>query len=68
MLEFRKQKTIFRTRDANSAINMKNLFFSLFILLLFQGYSQKIRIKVLNEKDTTVHLIRYYGEKHQIQL
>ena len=26
MLEFRKQKTIFRTRDANSAINMKNLF------------------------------------------
>jgi hypothetical protein len=42
---------------------MKNLFFSLFILLLFQGYSQKIRIKVLNEKDTTVYLIRYYGEK-----
>ena len=42
---------------------MKNLFFSLFILLLFQGFSQKIRIKVLNEKDTTVYLIRYYGEK-----
>ena len=42
---------------------MKNLFLSLFILCLFQGFSQKIRIKVLNQKDTTVNLIRYYGEK-----
>ena len=42
---------------------MKNIFVSLFILFLFQGFSQKISIKVLNEKDTTVHLIRYYGEK-----
>jgi thiol-disulfide isomerase/thioredoxin len=42
---------------------MKNLFLSLFILSLFQGFSQKIRIKVLNQKDTTVNLIRYYGEK-----
>ena len=42
---------------------MKNLFLSLFLLSLFQGFSQKIRIKVLNQKDTTVHLIRYYGEK-----
>ena len=42
---------------------MKNLFLSLFILFLFQGFSQKIRIKVLNQKDTTVNLIRYYGEK-----
>ena len=42
---------------------MKNLFLSLFLLSLFQGFSQKIKIKVLNQKDTTVHLIRYYGEK-----
>lgn len=26
MLEFRKQKTAFKTRDANSAINIMNLF------------------------------------------
>lgn len=42
---------------------MKNIFLIFLIFLSSQFFSQKIRIKVLNQKDTTVHLIRYYGEK-----
>ena len=42
---------------------MKNIFFICLILFSSQLLSQKIKIKVLNIKDTTVHLIRYYGDK-----
>ena len=35
----------------------------LFICLVNLANAQKIRIKVLGQKDTTVHLIKYYGQK-----
>ena len=42
-----------------------NRFFSLFvaIVLLTQiSFAQKIKIKVLGQRDTTVHLIKYFGK------
>jgi len=42
-----------------------NRFFSLFvaIVLLSQiSFAQKIKIKVLGQRDTTVHLIKYFGK------
>jgi hypothetical protein len=35
-----------------------------FVLVLFTQvtFSQKIRIKVTGQKDTTVHLIKYFGK------
>ena len=41
---------------------MKQLIVFAFIALSFTGYSQKIKIKVPGEKDTTVFLIKYYGK------
>ena len=37
----------------------------LFLSFLVAGlsYSQKLRFKVLGQKDTTVHLVKYYGDK-----
>tara|TARA_Y100001978_G_scaffold68958_1_gene62013 strand:- start:900 stop:2453 length:1554 start_codon:yes stop_codon:yes gene_type:complete len=37
------------------------LFIALF--LVFSGYSQKISFKINNLKDTTVNLVKYFGEK-----
>lgn len=41
---------------------MKKLIVFAFIALSFTTYSQKIKIKVADEKDTTVFLIKYYGK------
>lgn len=41
---------------------MKQLIVLAFIALSLTGYSQKIKIKVTGEKDTTVFLIKYYGK------
>ena len=42
---------------------MKKIFFALLVLTGMNLSAQKIRIKVLGQKDTTVHLIKYYGQK-----
>ena len=39
-----------------------DLVFILFTLLSLAGFSQKIKIKVSGEKDTTVFLVKYYGK------
>ena len=41
---------------------MKKVVFILFTLLSLAGFSQKIKIKVSGEKDTTVFLVKYYGK------
>ncbi len=41
---------------------MKQLIVLAFIALSLTGYSQKIKLKVAGEKDTTVFLIKYYGK------
>lgn len=41
---------------------MKQLIVLAFIALSLTGYSQKIKLKVTDEKDTTVFLIKYYGK------
>ena len=41
---------------------MKKVVFILFTLLSLAGFSQKIKIKVFGEKDTTVFLVKYYGK------
>jgi thiol-disulfide isomerase/thioredoxin len=42
---------------------MKKIFFGLMILAGMNVTAQKIRVKVIGQKDTTVHLIKYYGQK-----
>ena len=42
---------------------MNKLFFALLIFIGFNVSAQKIRIKVIGQKDTTVNLIKYYGSK-----
>jgi thiol-disulfide isomerase/thioredoxin len=42
---------------------MKKIFFGLMILAGMNVTAQKIRVKVVGQKDTTVHLIKYYGQK-----
>ncbi len=41
---------------------MKKIVFILFALVSLAGFSQKIKIKVSGEKDTTVFLVKYYGK------
>ena len=45
-------------------MNMKRiLILTVSLVLLAQvAFSQKIRIKVVGQKDTTVHLIKYFGK------
>ena len=42
---------------------MNKLFFALLFFVGFNLSAQKIRIKVVGQKDTTVNLIKYYGGK-----
>ena len=42
---------------------MRYLFFALMSLVVLQSQAQKIRLKVLDQKDTTVYLIKYFGSK-----
>jgi thiol-disulfide isomerase/thioredoxin len=42
---------------------MNKLFLVLLIFIGFNVSAQKIRIKVIGQKDTTVNLIKYYGSK-----
>jgi peroxiredoxin len=43
---------------------MRNLLFVATILLLgFNGFSQKLKFKVVGLQDTTVHLVKYIGNK-----
>ena len=42
---------------------MKSGFILLFLLISSLTYGQKLRFKVNNQKDTTVHLIKYFGTK-----
>ena len=41
---------------------MRKIVFILFALLSLTGFSQKIKIKLSGEKDTTVFLVKYYGK------
>jgi UDP-glucuronate decarboxylase len=41
---------------------MKKIVFILCTLLSLTGFSQKIKLKVTGEKDTTVFLVKYYGK------
>jgi thiol-disulfide isomerase/thioredoxin len=41
---------------------MKSISVLLFVFVSFLGMSQKIKIKVTGEKDTTVFLVKYYGK------
>ena len=41
---------------------MRKIVFILFALLSLTGFSQKIKLKVSGEKDTTVFLVKYYGK------
>jgi thiol-disulfide isomerase/thioredoxin len=42
---------------------MKASLFISFILLAGLSFGQKLRFKIVGQKDTTVHLVRYYGQK-----
>ncbi len=42
---------------------MKNIVLFLLLCITSSGFSQKIRLKVVGQKDTTVFLTRYYGSK-----
>ncbi|MFM8596317.1 MAG: hypothetical protein ACKOBN_04375, partial [Flavobacteriales bacterium] len=42
---------------------MRYLFFALMSLVVLQSQAQKIRLKVEDQKDTTVFLIKYFGSK-----
>ena len=41
---------------------MKSILFFLALSLSLTGFSQKIKIKINNQKDTTVFLVKYYGK------
>lgn len=41
---------------------MKTFLLSLLLALSFTGFSQKIKFKISNQKDTTVFLVKYYGK------
>lgn len=41
---------------------MRNLILVILCSLSFLGFSQKIKFKVANQKDTTVFLVKYYGK------
>ena len=41
---------------------MRKIVFILFAFISLSGFSQKIKIKVSGEKDTTVFLVKYYGK------
>jgi len=42
---------------------MKNILLLLILCITSSGFSQKIKLKVVGQKDTTVFLTRYYGAK-----
>jgi hypothetical protein len=42
---------------------MKSGFILLFLLISSITYGQKLKFTVKNQKDTTVHLIKYFGTK-----
>jgi thiol-disulfide isomerase/thioredoxin len=42
---------------------MKSGFILLFLLFCSLSFGQKLKFKVNNQKDTTVHLIKYFGTK-----
>src|SRR5690554_3880232 len=42
---------------------MKNLLLLFAFIFPVLAFSQKIKIKVADEKDTTVFLVKYYGNK-----
>ena len=42
---------------------MKSGFILLILLISSLSYGQKLKFKVKNQKDTTVHLIKYFGTK-----
>lgn len=43
-------------------IHMKTIVISSFILLACSAFGQKLKFKIIGQKDTTVHLVRYFGK------
>ena len=44
-------------------MDMRHLLFALISIVAFQSQAQKISLKVQDQKDTTVYLIKYFGSK-----
>ena len=42
---------------------MKSIFILTFALVTTFSFGQKLKFKVANQKDTTVFLVKYFGQK-----
>ena len=52
------------SKFTNKLMNiMRTLILFIFLSASMIGFSQKLKFKIIGQKDTTVHLVKYYGAK-----